>query len=613
MRISWFDRLGKGSIRFLTLTLILLCWLIAEVLSGWQIVHFALWLVAIVFSLGAAWLTGDLVVSLRNQHRIKQQINEQVIHTHEIQRRLESIVHLNRQLIDVEDEQSLVEKALGIMADLTGALASSFVPLDEVGEPLSAIVQGSLPGPILKAWSEYLASQLVRKTCGKCQELHADAGQVCPLLEGPFADAFSVFCLPLQRGERIYGLMNVYFGPHHTLNSETRAFLEGILDEMGNALQTVRLRQQELATLRQLRFARANRRDLMIALNELVENLRNTFGMESAWLHTRAIQEGQLELDIRRGDPAWLEAQITRTIFQQTIQTGKAQVGTDSLVSEASQAADIQSVPLVLPDGIVIGAILLRGSYNHLKSSQQAEVLKTAATQAALLIESERTREALEFSIVIQERNRLAREIHDGLAQTLAYLKLQTAQMQRALVQNDLPMLKGLLDQNYSSLADAYLDARQAIDNLRLNPQYGMDQWLDQVVKEFENLSGVPVQRCYDKVTADIPSEVQAQLVRIVQEVFSNIRKHAQASHAWINVKEWGNNVILEVGDDGQGFQPNDVLGLAQYGLRGIRERAELIGADFQIASRPGEGTIVYLRLLAQSPSVERGSREIDE
>ena len=605
MRIPWIDQLSKGLIRLLTFTLIMLCWLLAEILSGWQIIHSAFWLMAVGFSLIAAWLAGDLVASLRDQRQIKEQIIKQVTRTNEIQRRLESMVHLNRQLIEVEDEQSLVEKALGIVTDLTGALASSFVPLDEMGEPLSAIVQGSLPEPILKAWSEHLASQLVRKTCGKCQELHADAGQVCPLLVGPFADAFSVYCLPLQRGERTYGLMNVYFGSGHALNPETRAFLEGILAEMGNALQTVRLRQQELATLRQLQLARANRHDLGIALSELLENLRKTFEMDSAWLHTRAIQEGQPELDIRRGDPTWPESGGPQAVFQQTIQTGKALEGMDSPDGEVSPAINIQSAPLVLPDGMVIGAILLGSDHpKPQKSSQQAEVLKTVATQAALLIGSERTRELLEYTIVIQERNRLAREIHDGLAQTLAYLKLQTAQMQRALVQNDLPMLKDLLNQNYSSLADAYLDARQAIDNLRLNPQHGMDHWLDQTVKEFENLSGVPVHRCFDKLTIELPSEVQVQLVRIVQEVFSNIRKHARANHAWINVKEWGSErggIILEVGDDGQGFQADDVPGLAQYELRGMRERAELIGADFQIASRPGEGTVVCMRLPAQS------------
>ncbi len=134
-----------------------------------------------------------------------------------------------------------------------------------------------------------------------------------------------MYCLPLQRRQRTYGLMNVYFGPHHVLNPETRAFLEGILAEIGNALQTMRLRQQELATLRQIQLARTNRRDLAIALNDLLENLRKTFEMDLAWLHTRAGQEGLPELDIRRGDSTWLAEKDSRAIFQQTLQTGTAQ------------------------------------------------------------------------------------------------------------------------------------------------------------------------------------------------------------------------------------------------------------------------------------------------
>ena len=102
-------------------------------------------------------------------------------------------------------------------------------------------------------------------------------------------------------------------------------------------------------------------------------------------------------------------------------------------------------------------------------------------------------------------------------------------------------------------------------------------------------------------ISAEIPTEVQAQLIRIVQEVFSNIRKHAQAKQAWIVLKEWKGDLVLEVGDDGQGFLSDDLPGLSQYGLRGMRERAELIGADFQIASRPGAGTVVYVRLPSKS------------
>ena len=66
-------------------------------------------------------------------------------------------------------------------------------------------------------------------------------------------------------------------------------------------------------------------------------------------------------------------------------------------------------------------------------------------------------------------------------------------------------------------------------------------------------------------------------------------------------LKEYEGDLILEVGDDGQGFQIDDVPELSRYGLRGMRERAELIGADFQVISRPGEGTVIYLRLPARS------------
>ncbi len=175
------------------------------------------------------------MILIRGQHHLEARLTEQENRSDVAQKRLDSVIYLNRQLVEVEDEKSLLEKALDVVTRLTGALASSFVPLDELGEPLTAIVHGNLPEPILIAWAEHLASNLVRQTCGKCQDLFADAGQVCPLLQGPFADAFSVYCLPLQSGARTYGLLNVYFGPHHQLNNDTRIFLEGLLSEMGNA------------------------------------------------------------------------------------------------------------------------------------------------------------------------------------------------------------------------------------------------------------------------------------------------------------------------------------------------------------------------------------------
>ena len=550
--------------------------------------------IRLVISSLFAWLAGELMTLVRGQEHLEARLNEQESRSVEAQKRLDSVIYLNRQLVEVEDEKALLDKALDVVTRLTGALASSFVPLDELGEPLSAIVHGNLPQPILVAWAEHLASHLVRQTCGKCQDLFADAGQVCPLLQGPFADAFSVYCLPLRNSTQTYGLLNVYFGPHHQLNSETRIFLEGLLTEMGNALQVVRLRGQELATLRQIQLARTNRLSLSSTLGELLENILKSFEMDGAWLQTRSDSEHFPEIEITRGTSDWTGKEEVLSFYAGVLHEKK-------VLQNGYGAQHLIGAPLILPDGQAIGAIMLSGNPRQEIVAHQVNVLQTIASQAALVIESERTRESLEFAIVIQERNRLAREIHDGLAQTLAYLKLQTAQMQRALAQNDLTGLSDLLNQNYSALADAYLDARQAIDNLRLTPQKGISHWLEQAANDFEHLSGIPVRQSFEPVPVEIPTEVQAQLIRIVQEVFSNIRKHANASQAWIVLKEWESDLVLEVGDDGQGFNSEDVPGMSQYGLRGMRERAELIGADFQIASRPGSGTVVYVRLPSKS------------
>jgi signal transduction histidine kinase len=99
------------------------------------------------------------------------------------------------------------------------------------------------------------------------------------------------------------------------------------------------------------------------------------------------------------------------------------------------------------------------------------------------------------------------------------------------------------------------------------------------------------------EVNSKVPSEVQAQLIRILQEALSNVRKHAVASQVWVSCFEQERDLVLEIRDDGLGFSPDDVTGHSRHGLRGMRERSELIGADFQVISRPKHGTIIRVCL----------------
>lgn len=205
--------------------------------------------------------------------------------------------------------------------------------------------------------------------------------------------------------------------------------------------------------------------------------------------------------------------------------------------------------------------------------------------------------EELEYRAVLDERSRLAREIHDGLAQTLAFLKLEAARMQKYVTDGELEAVTQMLRACYKTLSDAYLDARQAIDDLRQAPTQSMEEWLRMTAEDFQSLTGIPVDVSTVSLRTALPPSTKAQLIRIVQEALTNIRKHAHACQVTISAFERGGEAVLEVRDNGAGFDVEQALSQAQFGLRSMRERAESIQASLQVDSAPGQGATVRLRV----------------
>ena len=203
----------------------------------------------------------------------------------------------------------------------------------------------------------------------------------------------------------------------------------------------------------------------------------------------------------------------------------------------------------------------------------------------------------LEYKAVLDERTRLAREIHDGLAQTLAFLKMEAARMQTYVSKGEVDAVARTLQACHQTLSDAYLDARQAIDNLRHVPDEALSDWLQSTAADFQTLTGITVDVSNIQISHVFLPSVKAQLIRIVQEALTNIRKHAQSCTVTISAFERDEEVILEVCDNGRGFSPEETHAATQYGLRSMRERAESIDADFQIISAPGAGTTVRLQI----------------
>ena len=514
----------------------------------------------------------------------------------EAYQRLEAIFQISQKFVEASDENEVVELVLRLSVDLVGAKGASFVPLDEHGQPLTAVSHGELPFPVMEAWMEYLASPAIRDSCRSCEN-HAALTTTCPLLKGPFADAIGMFCLPLRRGEREFGVLNLFMPNIERLDGKTRAFLKAMMDETALALEGVRLRRREQEALRRMQALR-QKTDLTALLTSLLENVHHTLESDFAVLviQTPAASSEQVVL----GNFPSQKHPLIEGVLQGVIASGEPVLLGDVAGDPATSpgVSSLLAAPLLLADRTALGALLVGkrrlGSFNQ----RQLALLQTVAGQVALLVQNANLMAELEYKAMIEERARLAREIHDGLAQTLGFLKLQAAQMKNYLARNEMERLRQSANLCYSTISEAYQDVRQAIDGLRIWPaESGLSGWLGQTVSEFQETSGLPT--ILDEMTTNIslPPEVHAQLIRIVQEALSNVRKHAQAAQVWVSCHESGGDLVLEIRDDGHGFSPGDVPGPSQHGLRGMRERADLIGADFQVIGCPQGGTTIRVRL----------------
>jgi signal transduction histidine kinase len=182
-----------------------------------------------------------------------------------------------------------------------------------------------------------------------------------------------------------------------------------------------------------------------------------------------------------------------------------------------------------------------------------------------------------------EERRRIARDLHDGLAQELAFMvtHVQTPAAEQAPAE--------WLQQLRSSAERALAESRRAIDTLISDVPVPLQADLGKAVQEIAERTGAHVDFA---VEADIPIEQHETLVRIVREAVTNATRHGQASRISVTFAD-GDHPVLQVRDNGSGFDPLAISRNGGFGLVSMRERAEALGATLAVSSAPGKGTIV--------------------
>ena len=206
-----------------------------------------------------------------------------------------------------------------------------------------------------------------------------------------------------------------------------------------------------------------------------------------------------------------------------------------------------------------------------------------------------------------EEREHIAREMHDSLAQVLGYLRLQTSALEQKLAAGELaPIAEGLQEMRKAA-RDAYEDVRQGMLALRTaaSLKKGLISSLEEFLQEYRTRSGLDVEvQVADEAATRLSARSEGQLLRIIQEALANVRKHAHARRVKIRFELWDSVVQTTIEDSGRGFQPAEAPRGRHFGLDTMRERAESVGGTLLIESKPGTGTKVVVRL----PRDEKGS-----
>jgi signal transduction histidine kinase len=219
-------------------------------------------------------------------------------------------------------------------------------------------------------------------------------------------------------------------------------------------------------------------------------------------------------------------------------------------------------------------------------------------------IESARLHRRVQVLAVTEERERIAREMHDSLAQVLGYVNTKAQAAQALLEGGQSDRAAAQIGQLAQAARDAYADVRENILGLRtsIGPERTLIDTLGDYLPRWQDQNGIAVELDAGSLvpgTLGLSPMTEIQLLRILQEALANVRKHAEATSVRITLRAEDHTIRATIADNGRGFDP-ETIGRSEFprfGLATMRERAEAVGGALEIDAAPGQGTEVRVKV----------------
>ncbi|MGB8706981.1 MAG: histidine kinase [Dehalococcoidia bacterium] len=390
----------------------------------------------------------------------------------------------------------------------------------------------------------------------------------------------------------------------------------GLEQKVAERTKQERQRAEQLRTVNEV----SRKISSIVKLDELlpyVSNLlRETFHYYNVNIYLFEPSSGTLALKALclSGQKSVIPVGVPLEVDEESIVGWVAQTGEPILANDVSEDPRYRAVEalrdtkseLAVPVKMgnnVIGVLDIESTDVDAFGEADLYTAQTLADQLAVAIDNARLYDETRQMAVMEERNRMAREIHDTLAQGFSGIILQLEAGEQALG-SDLPALQRHLNQARNLARKSLAEARRSVWNLR--PQALEQQPLADAIKQevdrFSQSTGVNVKFNILGDRRDLPPELEAGILRIFQESMANVRKHAKATEVEVNLTFNESAAELAVRDNGVGFKPK-VSGDGNkgkkkrdtFGLISMRERARGLGGTFEVQSQSGKGTLVKI------------------
>ena len=398
--------------------------------------------------------------------------------------------------------------------------------------------------------------------------------------------------IPLRHGERHLGALMARLQSAQPPGTERLGLLRTLAHTAGAAIESHRLRAREKMAYRELDRAVRADSNLKETLDRLLNEMMDACDAERGAVFLRNPDEARIEPWVARGtklDPEFARAVVAEGLARVFNDPGRelALIGVPMMTGAHAEGA------------IVLARSSLAGAFN----SEHVDLLSYLASATALIVRNAQLYARSEEASITEERTRIAREIHDGVAQDLAFLVMKTGVAEKLLSQGKDKELKGELREVSNQLRRDLRDVRRIIFALRpLDIEaIGFLPAIQKFAKEFGAANEIDILLETDGVWTGLSPKLETALFRLTQETLNNIRKHARAKHAWVTLTARDGVAALTVRDDGRGFDVGQASKAARargsVGLVQMRERAERAGGTFKLETAPGKGTLIQIEL----------------